>query len=184
VEKEAKGLVGQDRSGDAAAIERFRAASPRDEEPPTDAALADAQFVIAREHGFETWAKLKHHIHALRPPGLELYERLAKAVADAYMSGDKEEIRQINWDYGTSFSWEREPAALHARLPNWFASESRSPNLALADAQDIIARAYGFETWKQFAASASQPAGNPRSAPLFISSGPPFYKIDWKDNRL
>ena len=30
----------------------------------TNATLADVQFAIAREHGFETWAKLKHHIEA------------------------------------------------------------------------------------------------------------------------
>jgi hypothetical protein len=29
-----------------------------------NARLADAQFSIAREHGFETWAKLKHHRNA------------------------------------------------------------------------------------------------------------------------
>ncbi len=28
--------------------------------------LADAQFVLAREYGFESWAKLKHHIEAMR----------------------------------------------------------------------------------------------------------------------
>ena len=45
------------------------------------ATLADAQFAIAREHGFETWAKLKHHIEALRPPGIEPFEQLAKDLA-------------------------------------------------------------------------------------------------------
>ena len=33
--------------------------------------LADAQFVIARENGFETWAKLKHHIEGLWPESLQ-----------------------------------------------------------------------------------------------------------------
>ena len=28
--------------------------------------LADAQLVIAREYGFESWARLKHHVHPAR----------------------------------------------------------------------------------------------------------------------
>ena len=28
--------------------------------------LADAQFALAREYGFESWAKLKHHVEAMR----------------------------------------------------------------------------------------------------------------------
>jgi ankyrin repeat protein len=31
--------------------------------------LADAQFVIAREHGFASWAKLKRHVLAVERPG-------------------------------------------------------------------------------------------------------------------
>src|SRR5256885_3476864 len=32
-------------------------------------ALADAQFVLAREHGFESWAKLKRHVQSVERPG-------------------------------------------------------------------------------------------------------------------
>src|SRR5438876_5468394 len=87
-QKQAKELLRQRRAGDPAALARFRSASPRGDAPER-ITLADAQFVIARESGFETWALLKCHIHALRPPGLEQYERLARTIADAYMRGDK-----------------------------------------------------------------------------------------------
>jgi len=64
--KRAKELLSAWRAGDAAAIARVRvhaahlaeSASPR---------LADAQHVIAREHGFESWPTLKAHIEAARP---------------------------------------------------------------------------------------------------------------------
>src|SRR5207253_3726938 len=87
-QKQAKELLRQCRAGDPAALARFRSASPRSDAPERPA-LADAQFVIARESGFETWALLKRHIASRRPPGLERYERLARALAAAYTRGDR-----------------------------------------------------------------------------------------------
>src|SRR4051812_48667762 len=94
VQKQAKELLRQRRAEDPAALARFRSASPRGDALER-IALADAQFVIARESGFATWALLKRHIHALRPPGLEQYERLARTLAEAYTRGDKAPIREL-----------------------------------------------------------------------------------------
>ena len=70
--KQARELLKRFRANEPAAIERFRAAgiiaSPK---------LADAQFAIAREHGFASWPKLRKHVEANKPDGLELYEALA-----------------------------------------------------------------------------------------------------------
>ena len=44
---------------------RLKRASPRDV-LDTKLALADAQLVIAREYGFESWAALKHEVEAAR----------------------------------------------------------------------------------------------------------------------
>jgi hypothetical protein len=184
--KQAKELLRGYRAGESAPLERFRAASPRPGDPalPHDVALADAQFVIAREYGFESWAKLKHHIEAMRPSGVGHYEGLAKDLAAAYTSGDAVAIREVNWNYGTSFAWDHEPLEMQRRLTTWFASDTRTADLALADAQHLVAHSYGFESWAKFAGSVTQPSSDPRSAPLFMSSTPPFYKIDWKDNRI
>ena len=184
LQKRAKELLREYRAGDAAARTRLRAVKPDAEKSGFSPTLADAQFVLAREHGFETWAKLKHHIQSLPPPGFERYEQLAIELSSAYSSADVEAIHRINWDFGTSFVWEREPDAMHRRLKTWYASPSRTPDLALNDAKNLVAHSYGFESWAQFAASAKAPVSEPRSAPLFISPKPPFYKIDWKDNRL
>jgi len=70
------------KSSDSEAIQRVkeyhpRFASLRDEEiASTKFALADAQFVIAREHGFESWPKFAKHIEALAGA------RLAASVSD------------------------------------------------------------------------------------------------------
>ena len=73
---------------------------------------------------------------------------------------------------------------MQGRLTNWFASDTRTADLALADAQRIVAHSYGFESWAKLAESVTQSPGDPRSAPVYMSAAPPFYKIDWKDNSL
>lgn len=190
LQKQAKDLLGLYRLGDSAAVKRFRAMHlPR--ESATGGAradrgvrptLADAQFVLAREYGFDSWAKLKHRVEALRPPGMEHFQHLVTDLAAAYSIGDAAAIRQINWNYGTSFAWDREPVEMQRRLAGWFASETRTADLALSDAQRIVAHSYGFESWIAFVQSVTLPRVDPAagegSAPLFVSATPPFYTID------
>ena len=67
----AKELLRAVKAGDAEALSRFAAAhggsvtpdSP--DGPHITAKLADAQFVIARELRFSSWAKLKAHIQSM-----------------------------------------------------------------------------------------------------------------------
>jgi hypothetical protein len=187
LQKQAKELLRQYRAGDRAAMERFRAASPRPAGPeePLEASLADAQFAIAREYRFESWAKLKHHIEALRPSGMEQFEKLAKDLADAYTSSDRNAVREVNGNYGTSFACDfHELHEMHRRLTRWFASETRTADQALADAQQMVAHSYGFDSWAKFAESFTEAPGEPRSGPVFMSATPPFYQIDWKDGRI
>jgi hypothetical protein len=187
LQKQAKELLRQYRAGESAAIERFRAATPRPADPelPHDAGLAGAQFVIAREYGLESWAKLKHRIEDLRPPGMEQFERLAKELAAACSSDNRNAVRAVNWTYGTSFASDfHELHEMHRCLPTWFASEIRTADLALADARTLVAHLYGFESWAAFRRSVTEPPDDPRSAPVFMSSTPPFYKVDWKDDRI
>jgi hypothetical protein len=85
--KLAKELITAFRRGDAEAHARIRAELPN----KTDAALADAQFVLAREYGFESWSALKQHIEAkeldARPP----IERFKSAV----QRGDANALRRV-----------------------------------------------------------------------------------------
>ncbi len=64
--KQAKALLKAYRAGDSSAVARMHARLPRLKNEPS-AALADAQFVLARERGFESWPKLKAHIESRRP---------------------------------------------------------------------------------------------------------------------
>jgi ankyrin repeat protein len=65
--KQAKALLKAFKAGEADALSRMRTQLERLKSASSPATLADAQFVIARERGFESWTKLKAHIEAARP---------------------------------------------------------------------------------------------------------------------
>jgi len=65
--KQAKHLLREFRAGDASASSRVRAVLPRVIDSASALALADAQFVLAREYGFQSWAALVHHLERLAP---------------------------------------------------------------------------------------------------------------------
>ena len=68
--KRAKELLRELRAGDPGALARLRVHMSRPTRQAGVAiALADAQFVLAREHGFESWAKLKRHVQSVERPG-------------------------------------------------------------------------------------------------------------------
>jgi ankyrin repeat protein len=85
--KQAKELLQSFDAGDAEAAARIRALLP--DKPQI--ALADAQFVVAREYGFTNWSALKQHIEELdeqrRPP----HER----IAAAFRRRDPDAVRRI-----------------------------------------------------------------------------------------
>jgi ankyrin repeat protein len=76
--KLAKELIRAARHGDPAALARIRAVRPDAGAPPRSLQLADAQFAVAREAGFESWAALV----------ADLQGRDIKAFCDAVHGGD------------------------------------------------------------------------------------------------
>ena len=56
-------------------------------------ALADAQFVIARTHGFDSWPKLAAHIDAVTHAGTQTAG--FEASADAIVAGDEATLRRL-----------------------------------------------------------------------------------------
>ena len=89
--KQAKELVRSFRAGDADAIKRVRAELP--DKPRIT--LADAQFVLAREYGFASWATLKERIDALAELRLAPVAQFKRAV-DAH---DAKALRRVLTDH-------------------------------------------------------------------------------------
>src|SRR5438045_720382 len=89
--KQAKELLRDYRAGDSAAVERWGALHA-DPAQSAQVTLADAQFVLAREHGFESWPKLVHHIESRQTADrLKPYEALAQDLVAAWR-GDGEAL--------------------------------------------------------------------------------------------
>src|SRR5690606_3344319 len=80
---------------------RERLAALRAADP--SAKLADAQYALARDYGFESWPKLVHHVEAVRSSArIEEFERLADDILAGY-HGDVAALRRLIAHYGVGY---------------------------------------------------------------------------------
>jgi ankyrin repeat protein len=95
--KQAKELLKAYRAGDSSAVARFQSHHPRIT-PDKGIALADAQLMLAREYGFQSWAKLKHHVESLQRPAdfdEPLWGRDTWPFLAAVYRGDESTVREM-----------------------------------------------------------------------------------------
>src|ERR1700756_5354536 len=102
---QAKDLCRACREGDANAIGRIGQTHPRfsgltqAEIATAGIVLADAQLVIARELGFDSWPKLKKHFQALSQPATSMHELVTKDNVQALQEAvaqAPESVNQLN----------------------------------------------------------------------------------------
>jgi hypothetical protein len=102
--------------------------------------LADAQFVIAREHGFESWPKFAKHIETLTrqsSPRL-LWESAQKAL----IAGDVSTLDRLLRENEQLF---------HEQRPPSYGSGGLAPDYSGGDARSVMVRNHHFESWAGFA---------------------------------
>lgn len=160
--KQAKELVKAVRSGsragsaDAAVLTRIRThhphpsrfaglAQPGDEAGLLEFALADAQIVIAREHGIESWPKFVREVE--RRSGGASPERVWKLAERAIIAGDVAALEQLIRDHEPIL---RQGQPRHS----WF--DGLPPRMSSADARTIITDNHNFPTWDAFEAFARE----------------------------
>jgi hypothetical protein len=150
--KQAKELLKSIRAGDADARDRLSRIHPRLNSPQRiDSAivtLADAQLVIAREHGFDSWKTFTDRIDAI------LGERSPKAVwslvEHAVLGGDATALESLIRDHG--------PMLTQTPNMSWVGDlrrdglGNRRPDNGLDDARAIIAAKQHFDSWDRFVA--------------------------------
>jgi len=66
--------------------------------------LTDAQFIIARSHGFDSWTKFSKHLHGLTQKNSAIAR--FEAAADAIVKGDSKTLKRLLHD---------DPQLIHAR---------------------------------------------------------------------
>ncbi len=144
--KQAKDLLRAWRAADPEAMARVTASHPRlrarAAAPDPAFRLADAQLVIAREHGADTWAafvaRIADAVGAAPAPPWTLAE-------DAVVRGDADALAALLRDHGE--------ALRHAVPSTWWGG--LAPSYAEADARAIVAREHFFDGWASFAAFAA-----------------------------
>ena len=101
--KQAKDLVKAWKSGDSEAIERVRTFHPRRSNGAGSGVagaaftLADAQWTVAREHGFESWPKFVRHVEALARANSPVTQ--FELAADAIAAGDAATLASLLRDH-------------------------------------------------------------------------------------
>ena len=145
--KQAKELLKACKSGDPEALRRMKEPHRRDKAsdsvlPTAKATLAEAQFVLAREHGFESWPKFVKHIEGLR--GEISPAAVWRRAESAMIAGDVTTLESLLRDYGEVICGHHP-----SRDDDYLA-----PDYKAGDPQKIIVGTHHFETWDQFAALA------------------------------
>jgi ankyrin repeat protein len=125
--KQAKDLLQAARAGEPAAVARVAAHHPRPTEPLK---LTGAQLVVAREHGFPSWMRLRAYLERLAEHGPELQH--------AY-HGDL--------DYYEGRAYGLLASAADGTADARTAFERSDAPLTEAGARTVVAREHGFPTW-------------------------------------
>lgn len=141
--KRARELQHACRAGEADALRRIREHHPRcaaGEPVPAPFRLADAQLVIAREYGFASWPRLKHHIETAaeyqRPFVREAsyYADRAAGLVSMHEGGLPQALATIR--------------RRHPRFHDRTDAEIRAARFDLDDARRVYAGEHGFPSWE------------------------------------
>ena len=91
LKSQAKQLLSRHRKGDVESRRRFVSGHPDwIDAPEADVtsdtfSLSDAQLVLAREYGFESWPKLKHHVETAVPQIRGVLSELRDRIVDEHV---------------------------------------------------------------------------------------------------
>jgi hypothetical protein len=141
--KQAKHLQRSYEAGDAAA--RDRAAEVLGDRAAERFLLSDAQFVLAQEHGFRTWAEFRADIESQRTAGDRPRSRLWGQGPGSYASWADHLLTELRNGDPEAL------ARLRAAVPR-YAAATDAATAELRDARLIIARELGFPTWRELVA--------------------------------
>jgi hypothetical protein len=118
---------------------------------PSIPTLRDVQHALALEHGLPGWTALKSKLDRQAP--MQRYDKVAEALVRAYATGEESAMR-IVWDYfGHMRAWDGMRRYVRLDLGKTEQAEhDEDEGITLADAQFLVARAQGFESWTALAA--------------------------------
>ncbi len=145
--KQAKHLQHTYETGDAAA--QARVAEVMGDRAAERFLLSDAQFVLAQEHGFRTWAEFCAHIQSGSTTEDRRVSRLQGMGPGTYASMADALLTELR---------RNDPGALQ-RLRAYVPRDSAATDgsaAELRDARMVIARELGFPTWRELVSGAEK----------------------------
>lgn len=140
--KQAKDLVKSVEARAPEAIDRVRQHHPRlafADPNGVRVALADAQWVIAREHGFASWSTFAHHVETLAN-GAAAHAIWGQAQS-AIVAGDADHLQRLLDEHRSLFRT-TEPPPYVPRGPR--------PDYSTLNARAIVAQEHDFADWNAF----------------------------------
>src|SRR5258706_7963109 len=160
--KQAKALLHSCQAGDHDTLERVCRILPRLE--TTAFALNDAQWILAREHGFPSWPRFKQHIESIR----EQDGRHRAFVRDVGYYVDRAEglLSVLATRQSRAIDLLRQ---YHPRFQTSSDAEILKASPSLDDAKLVFAREHGFAAWEQFSAYIGSLASGAEVEPFMLA---------------
>jgi ankyrin repeat protein len=140
LKKQAKALHKQLKAGEPLAAARCQQSHPQGAKL-TAPKLSDAQLVIAREHGFASWPRLKQYVEGVRgrpfhrafETDVDYYEGRAFGLHSVYQTGQPQALKLIRQS--------------HPRFASASDEAIKQAEFTLDDARLVLAREHGFADW-------------------------------------
>ena len=140
-----------------------------------DAKLADAQFALARDYGFDSWPKLVRHVVAVQSPEIAQHDRMANDMVAAYRHGDKAAAARLNELFHSALSVDQIQHFIRDRLSNRTGGSDLLAAFDIRAARLLVAGLFGFASWDDLVSPSA--GGDTNTAPG-LTTTPPFHAID------
>jgi hypothetical protein len=143
------------------------------------AKLADAQFALARDYGFDSWPKLSRHVDALSRPEVARQDALARDLDAVWHRRDEAAATRLNDRFHSRLDVDGIRHFVEDRLSQLPDGTERITRVEPRDTRLLVARMYGFAEWDDFLGSASAPFHRLDAARAVISPQQPMAADDW-----
>ena len=139
------------------------------------AKLADAQFALARDYGFDSWPRLVHHVTAIAAPEVAQHDRMAHDMVAAYRDRDDAAAARLNELFHSAITVDQIRHFIEDRLVNRPGGTDLLASFDIRAARLVVSGLFGFESWENFL-NATNAAGTDTASGL--SATPPFHRVD------